>query len=230
MYSKKINILIVEDNTELMANIADYLENNSYSLDFAYNGAIALHLINNNEYDVIVMDVMLPGMSGFMLCHKIRQELKLTTPIILITAKSQIDDKVVGFTNGADDYLVKPFNLKELEIRIQALSRRNTPSQSILQAGSVEFELGTLRLRIQDSNYLQLSGTAANIMQALLKAYPNFISYERLSQYIWEEKQDMHTLRTHIYSLRKNLMVAFGFNVIKTLHGKGYILIPPEDQ
>ena len=230
MTERKIRVLVVEDNSALMANISEFLEDGPYILDFAHDGLVALHLVATNVYDVIVMDVMLPGISGFSRCQKIRNELHCATPIILMTAKDHIDDKVTGFTQGADDYLVKPFNLKELAVRIDALHRRGRSGVPLLRAGSVEFEPGTLRIRLHGGNYIQLSGMSAHITEALIRAYPNFISYEQLSQALWGEKEvESHTLRTHIYTLRKLLHEKLGANLIKTLHGRGYILSPPGD-
>ncbi len=230
MNERKIRVLVVEDNSALMANISEFLEGGPYLLDFAYDGLVALHLVATNAYDVIVMDVMLPGISGFALCKKIRNELHCATPIILMTAKDHIDDKVTGFTQGADDYLVKPFNLKELAVRIDALHRRGTSGAALLRAGGVEFEPGTLRVRLAGGDSLQLSGMSADIVEALIRAYPSFISYEQLSQTLWGDKEvESHTLRTHIYTLRKLLQDKLGANLIKTLHGRGYILCPPGD-
>lgn len=230
MSERKIRVLVVEDNAALMANISEFLEDGPYILDFASDGRVALHLVTTNVYDVIVMDVMLPGMSGFLLCQKIRNELHCPTPIILMTAKDHIDDKVTGFSQGADDYLVKPFNLKELAVRIEALHRRGTAGVSLLRAGSLEFEPGTLCVRLGGGQAVQLSGMAAHITEALVRAYPNFISYEQLSHQLWGDKEvEPHTLRTHIYTLRKLLQEKLGANLIRTLHGRGYRLSPPED-
>lgn len=230
MSEQRIRVLVVEDNSALMANISEFLENDRYTLDFASDGMVALHLVTTNDYDVIVMDVMLPGISGFSLCLKIRNELHCATPIILMTAKGHIDDKVTGFTQGADDYLVKPFNLKELAIRIDALHRRKTAGVSLLKAGSVEFEPGTLKVRIANGNAVQLSGMSAHITEALIRAYPNFISYEQLSHTLWGDKEvEPHTLRTHIYTLRKLLQDKLGVSLIKTLHARGYRLTPPDE-
>lgn len=230
MNERKTRVLIVEDNAALMANISEFLENGPYILDFAYDGLVALHLVATNTYDVIVMDVMLPGISGFSLCQKIRNDLHCATPVLLMTAKDHIDDKVTGFAQGADDYLVKPFNLKELAVRVDALHRRSTSGTLLLRAGSIEFEPGTLRIRLHGGDYHQLSGMPADIVEALIRAYPNFISYENLSQSLWGDKEvESHTLRTHIYTLRKLLQEKLGANLIKTLHGRGYRLSPPEE-
>lgn len=228
-----IRVLLVEDNLALAENMADYLEGcGRYLLDFAYDGLMALHQATTGEYDVIVMDVMLPGISGFALCQRIRQELQCATPIILVTAKDQIDDKVTGFTQGADDYLVKPFNLKELAMRIDALHRRGKPAATVLRAGSIAFDPGTLRLRLgHDGGPVQLSGMLAHITEVLLRAYPRFVSYEQLGQALWGDREvDPHTLRTHIYALRKLFQEKLGAPLVRTLYGRGYRIAPPDEQ
>lgn len=231
MNTRHIRVLVVEDNTALAENISEFLESGPYVLDFASDGLVALHLVATNEYDVIVMDVMLPGMSGFTLCQRIRHDLHCTTPIILMTAKDHIDDKVTGFSHGADDYLVKPFHLKELAMRIDALHRRGSLGANVLRAGSVEYEPGRLRVRVQGSAWVELSGMSAHITEALIRAWPNFISYDQLSHTLWGDKEvDSHTLRTHIYTLRKLFQERFGAGLVKTLHGRGYRLTPPEEQ
>lgn len=117
-------MLVVEDHVGLAENLSEYFENSHYVLDFASDGLTALHLIATHEYDVIVLDVMLPGLSGFDICHRIRNDIQCTTPVIMMTAKDQLKDKEEGFRAGADDYLVKPFDLRELQLRVNALYRR----------------------------------------------------------------------------------------------------------
>lgn len=226
-----IRVLVVEDNPALTANIAEFLESGPYELDFAADGLVALHLLATNTYDVVVMDVMLPGISGFTLCERIRKDLQCSTPIILMTAKDQIEDKATGFSHGADDYLVKPFHLQELAMRIDALHRRGTAASNVLRAGAIEFEPGTLRVRVNGSAPLELSGMSARIMEALVRAYPNFLSYEQLSDALWggSRESDSHALRTHVYVLRKLLQERFGAPLVKTLHGRGYRLSGPNE-
>jgi DNA-binding response OmpR family regulator len=224
----KTRVLIVEDHVALAENLFEFLGERRYVLDFASDGLTALHLAATNEYDVIVLDVMLPGMSGFDICQRLRNDMHCTTPIILMTAKDRIDDKVIGFARGADDYLVKPFDLRELALRIDALHRRQRGSDSTLRAGSVEFDTGTLKVRVGDVPRLELSGTAAHIFEELMRAYPRFVSYDEMHASLWPERDvDINNLRTHIYTLRKLLQDNLGTSLIKTLHGRGYRLIPP---
>ena len=132
-----MNILLVEDNNNLALNITQYLESKDYVVDYAADGKIALNLALANTYDVILLDIMLPGMDGFSLCKKLRDDKNgLSTPVIMLTAKDTEEDKLKGFSVGTDDYLVKPFSLPELEARIIALVRRTK------QALTLRYESG----------------------------------------------------------------------------------------
>lgn len=223
-------MLIVEDHAGLVANLLEYFADSQYILDFASDGLTAIHLIATNDYDVIILDVMLPGVSGFEVCRRIRSDIHCATPIIMMTAKDQMQDKEQGFTVGADDYLVKPFNLRELQLRVDALYRRKAgfPKTPEIGIPGIHFNPGSFAVRTDDGIKIELSGTAARIFEALIKAYPDFVSYAELQDGVWGEREvDMNTLRTHVYSLRKLLQETFHYPMIKTLHGRGYRLIAP---
>ena len=119
-----MRILIIEDNPDILANLYGYLEPRGYVVDSARNGYGGLALISENAYDAVVLDLMLPGLSGLELCQKMRAEFRLDTPVLMLTARDSLEDKAAGFNSGADDYLVKPFSLAELDMRLRALARR----------------------------------------------------------------------------------------------------------
>lgn len=231
MMDEQIRVLIIEDNAALAENLFEFLGDNHYVLDCATDGLTALHLAATNTYDVIVLDVMLPGVSGFDICQRLRKDLHCSTPIIFMTAKDQIDDKITGFTKGGDDYLVKPFNLHELALRINALHRRRHGIDDRLQACGVSFDPGTLKVHMGEYPPLELSGTSARIFEAMMRTYPNLVTYEALQDQLWGiDEVDMNTLRTHVYALRKQLQGAFRTPLIKTLRGRGYRLVPPGEE
>jgi len=222
-------VLIVEDQTALAENLMEYLGEERYALDFASDGLTALHLLANHPYDVIVLDVMLPGLSGFEICARVRSDLRHQTPVIFMTAKGSLADKEEGFRLGGDDYLVKPFALRELQLRIDALARRGSGSGQTLQAGPLLYDPETLELRCQELGSVTLSGTSSRILEALIRRHPRFVSHEDLSHVVWgTDSGDTHTLRTHVYALRKTLQSAFGATMIGTVHGRGYRLELPE--
>ncbi|MCB2425463.1 response regulator transcription factor, partial [Methylophaga pinxianii] len=222
--------LIVEDQVALAENLFEFFEDTHYELDFAADGLTALHLLATNDYDVIVLDIMLPGLSGYEICRRVRQDLKKNTPIIMVTAKDTLPDKEEGFGVGADDYLVKPFDLRELQLRIEALSRRQFANDSVKKVGSLSFDPGQLMLRYGDIASVELSGTAAKIIESLFDAYPKYLSHEVLCEQIWGSPEiETQTLRTHIYNLRQILQKTLGFNLVKTMHGRGYRLQTPDE-
>jgi len=223
-------ILIVEDHVGLAENLAEFFGSSRYILDFASDGLTALHLVACNEYDVIILDIMLPGLSGYELCRRIRSDMRCTTPVIMVTSKDQLRDKEEGFLTGADDYLVKPFDLRELQLRVDALQRRSMRlnDKQRYHIDGLSYDPGTLEVRAAGGTSLELSGTAARIFEELMRAYPDFVSYEQLQDRVWGEREvDMNTLRTHVYALRKLLHENFGRGFVKTLHGRGYRLLAP---
>ncbi len=231
MTIRKKRILIVEDHAALAQNLSDFFPQESYSLDFAFNGLAALHLLSSNTYDVIILDIMLPGINGFEICKRLRNDLLCYTPVIMMTAKDQLVDKEEGFDLGADDYLIKPFNLRELQLRVDAIFRRsNLGKTTRLKAGPISFDPGTLTIHEDTGKSLEISGVSAKVFEALIRSYPNFISYDELNNQIWGDRElDLHILRTHVYTLRKQLYENFERLLIKTLHGRGYRLTPPKE-
>ena len=224
-----LRLLIVEDQVDLAENLFEFLGEDRYILDFAADGLTALHLLATQSYDVIVLDLMLPGVNGFDICRRIRQDLQCQTPVILMTALSALHDKEKGFDYGADDYLVKPFELRELQLRIEALHRRHSPQRPVLTAGEIRFDPGTLAVELRGRK-AALSGTPARLFELLMRAYPSFLSHEVLSDALWGARHgetEGNSLRTHIYTLRKSLQAGLGSGLVKTIHGRGYSLDAP---
>ena len=221
----KYRLLIVEDHQKLAENLYEYLGDQHYELDYAADGLTALHLLATNSYDVIVLDIMLPGISGLTLCQRIRQDLQSSVPVIMLTARDSIEDKTKAFNSGADDYLIKPFHMRELELRIQALLLRGSVDQDYLRAEDLTYCPGTLKVSFRNKAEVTLSGYSATIFEILVRQYPKFVSYQEFSRKLWGiDDGDPNTVRTHVYGLRKTLKEAFGQDVIKTLHGRGYAL------
>lgn len=220
-----MRILIVEDNLDIQANIADYLENERYMLDFAYNGDQGLELALANTYDVIVLDLMLPGRDGLDVCAAYRRAAGLQAPIIMLTARDTIDDKEAGFSAGADDYLVKPFSLRELKVRIEALARR--PKARLHQALSyagLTLDPSSCRVTLHQQEAVLLE-KEAKILALLLESAPEIVAGADISYALWaDEPPDSGALRTHIYNLRKALAALGAPKLLRTVRGKGYAL------
>lgn len=224
-------LLVIEDQKELAENIAEYFEGPRYLLDFASNGLTALHLLTSGDYDVVILDLMLPGISGQEICRRIRQDLRSSVPVIITSARGTLSDKEEGFMGGANDYLVKPFHLRELELRIESLLRRGAGAEIALQLDALKFspDAGLVEL---EGGQVSLGGIPARIFEHLMRSHPRSVSHQDMLTHIWGESEaDANTIRTHIYSLRRQFQKGFGTPLIATVHGRGYRLsLPVEDK
>ena len=226
-----MRILIIEDHPDILANLYGYLEPKGHLVDSARNGYAGLALASENQYDVIVLDVMLPGLNGLELCEKLRAELKNATPVLMLTARDSLTDKVAGFDSGADDYLVKPFSLVELEVRLKALVRRanGTPGAAPqLQFGELVFDPGTQQAS-RAGVPVTLTKTGFTLLRCLMSAAPRIVSRETLEHAIWgDDRPDSDALRTHIHALRQALDKPFPHPMLHTVSGVGYRLALPD--
>mgnify|MGYP000666337686 CR=1 FL=1 len=220
-----IRALIVEDNRDISANIAAYLERHGYILDFAYDGISALHLASVHRYDVIVLDLMLPGMDGLRFCQKLRTEADVDTPVLMLTARDTLDDKLKGFEAGADDYLVKPFALQELHARLQALyKRRQGKADTLLTVGNLTMNRSTRQVQ-RAGRRVDLSPAGMRLLQRLMEAAPSVVSRDELETLLWaDERPDGDALRSHLYKLRQAIDRPFDRPLIHTVHRIGYRL------
>ncbi|PJK09373.1 DNA-binding response regulator [Lysobacteraceae bacterium NML120232] len=226
-----MRILVIEDNQDIAANLGDFLEDRGHTVDFAADGVTGLHLAVVNEFDAIVLDLNLPGMDGLEVSRKLRNEARKQTPILMLTARDTLDNKLAGFESGADDYLVKPFALQEVEVRLAALARRGKGMQTReLQVADLEYNLDTLEVR-RAGKLLQLNPTALRILQALMEASPAVVTRQDLETRVWgEELPDSDSLRVHIHGLRSAIDKPFGSALIQTRHGIGYRIAAPDER
>ena len=218
-----MRILIVDDNRELAASLSDFLEEFGYSIDFAYNGQSCLSLVTENEYEVIILDVSMPGLDGLQTCDLLRNTLHKATPIIFLTARDTLEDKIAGFNVGGDDYLVKPFAAEELHCRIKALVTRGSRMDVGLQViGELEIDYANGKVKRQGFP-VPLSDNQLELLKVLAKSAGEPVSRETLEQAMWRDGvPDSEPLRTHIYRLRAALDKGFDYSLIETVYGKGY--------
>lgn len=218
-----IRALIVEDNRDICENIAAYLEKHGYILDFAYDGVSAMHLVLANPFDVIVLDLMLPGMDGLRFCQKLRAEAKVETPVLMLTARDTLDDKLEGFKAGADDYLVKPFALQELNARLQALYKRShRKTDNLLTVGDLILNRSTLQVH-RAGRRIELTPAGMRLLQRLMEAAPSVVARDDLETLLWaDERPDGDALRSHLYKLRQAIDRPFDSPLIHTAHRIGY--------
>jgi len=221
-----VRILIIEDNPDIAANIGDYLDEKGHTVDFAGDGVTGLHLAIVNEFDAIVLDLALPGMDGLDVCRKLRQEAGKNTPVLMLTARDRLEDKLAGFETGADDYLVKPFELQEVEVRLGVLGKRGIRRASKeIQVGDLQFNLNTFIVSRGEAE-IDLNPIGLKLLRCLMEASPNVVSRSELEKEVWgEEMPDSDSLRVHIHSLRVAIDKPFGSKMIQTRHGIGYRLV-----
>ena len=224
-----MRILVIEDNSDIAANLGDYLEERGHTVDFAADGVTGLHLAVVNDFDAIVLDLNLPGMDGLEVCRKLRQEARKQTPVLMLTARDALESKLEGFDAGADDYLVKPFALQEVDARLTVLLRRGKGPQSrILNVADLEYNLDTLEVR-RAGKLLQLNPTALKILQSLMESSPSVVTRQELETRVWgEELPDSDSLRVHIHGLRAAVDKPFPKPLIQTRHGIGYRIADPD--
>ena len=226
-----MRILIVEDEPDLLKALARALRDEDYAVDTADNGADGLFNAESIDYDAIVLDVGLPGMNGGTLCRKLREEANNDTPVLMLTARDTLEDKLEGFARGADDYLVKPFALKEVEARLTALHKRHAGrvAQRPLTAGDITFDPRTLAVRFRGADVSKLSPKCLRLLETLMAEPERVFSRKELETAVWGDAQDTSdTLRSHMHVLRRELSQAGGYDPIENVHGLGYRVVPRE--
>lgn len=219
-----MRILIIEDDATIAANLYDFLEARGHSIDAAADGITGLHLATSRAFDAIVLDVGLPALDGIALARKLRGEAHIETPILMLTARDTLDDKLAGFAGGADDYLVKPFALKEVEARLTALYKRSSGRATTrpLTAGDLTLDPRTMSVHYA-GNEVRLPPKCLRILELLMREPGRVVSRDEIERLVWGEAQETSdTLRSHLHMLRRALAAAGGADPIETLHGIGY--------
>jgi Response regulators consisting of a CheY-like receiver domain and a winged-helix DNA-binding domain len=222
-----MHILVIEDNPDLNANLIDYLGGRGHSVDVAYNGYAGLGFALENRYDAIVLDLMLPGIDGLEVCARLRRE-GITTPVLMLTARDSLEDKLDGFASGADDYLIKPFALLELEARLEALSRRQRPESESgahqLRVADLVLDTGTCRVT-RGGQSIELSPIPLKLLELLMQRSPQVVRRAELERAIWgDSPPDSDALRAHLHSLRSAIDKPFATPLLHTVRGFGYRL------
>jgi DNA-binding response OmpR family regulator len=226
-----MRILLVEDHQDIAENISDYFTAHEDHVEHVTNGVAGLQLARSQHYDVIVLDLMLPGMDGISLCRKLREEAQVHTPILMLTAKDTLGDKAAGFEAGADDYLIKPFSLLELGLRLRALARRPAViapktggTSHYVEIANLRFDLDTLEAeRAQQS--IKLNPTTRRLLAILMQNTHRVVTREELEQSLWgNELPEGDVLRAHMHALRAAIDKGFEPKLLHTIHGTGYRL------
>lgn len=224
----KILTLLVEDSLSLAKTVVEYLALENIDCDYAANGAAGLQLALRNPYQAILLDVNLPRMNGLEVCEALRRR-GLDVPVLMLTARDTLTDKLAGFDAGTDDYLVKPFQMAELAARIKALADRRSAQAKLLRVGDLELDLST-RTATRAGRRLSLTPTGWTVLEVLMRNAPSIVSRTALAQALWGDDQpETDALKVHLYRLRQQVDKPFPFAMIRTLANHGVAIRAPGD-
>lgn len=220
-----MNVLLVEDSYMLADTLVSALKQEHFMVDVAYNGLDGYDMASSGIYDVAVLDLMLPQLNGYEILKKLRQE-KNSIPILVLSAKSELDDKVLAFEYGADDYLTKPFEIKELIMRILALSRRKGEVQgNVLSCGNLNLDLRTCTMTNSETQQsVQLAGKEFQLMEYFLNNQNQIISREQIIERIWgfNSNSEYNNVEVYVSFLRKKISFIHANMRIRAVRGIGY--------
>jgi DNA-binding response OmpR family regulator len=220
-------ILLIEDHKDIAEMVIAYLEKHGFELDYAADGVTGLHLAVSNDYDAIILDLMLPGMDGIEVCRKLRTEARRDTPVIMLTARDTLSEKIAGLDTGADDYLIKPFAIQELEARLRSMVRRHKGevAREVLKIGDLVVDTATLSVE-RAGQKLSVTPIGFRILTVLMRASPAVVRRGDLERQVWGNiLPDSDTLRSHIYNLRKIVDKPFDRQLVHTIQGSGYKIV-----
>lgn len=223
-----MHLLLIEDNPDLVENLCEFLESTGHTVDIAYNGITGLGFAIENSYDVIILDLMLPGLDGLEVCAWLRREGR-DTPVLMLTARDTLHNKLEGFASGADDYLVKPFALPELGARVGALARRarREIAQQRLIVADLQYDPDTLRVE-RAGRRIELAPIPLKILALLMRRSPGVVRREEIEREIWgDDPPDSDTLRAHLHVLRTAIDRGFESTLLHTIRGMGYRIAGP---
>jgi len=219
-----MRVLLVEDNADIAANILDFLDAEGLQTDHARDGLSGMHLALTQPYDVLVLDIMLPGTDGLSMCRQLRAQ-GSHIPVLMLTSRDTLKEKLAGFDAGSDDYLVKPFDLPELLARIMALGqRRRRAEEHSLRLADLEMHPGTRRVT-RSGKPITLNKVCFQILEILLQASPNIVTRDELTWQLWRDQPPgSDALRSHLYALRQAVDKPFDSPLLHTIRGVGYRL------
>ena len=223
------NTLLVEDNVSLAKTVIAYFDLEGINCDYASNGSQGLELALLNDYQVIILDINLPRINGLEVCEMIRKQ-GVDIPVMMLTARDSLEDKLAGFDAGTDDYLVKPFELSELVARVKALFNRRSLHSMKLEVGPLVMDL-SLKTVCREGQKLKLTPTCWKLLEILMRESPNLVSREKMQNTIWNEPDlpESDVLKVHLYKLRQQVDKPFSIKLIQTVSSHGVAIRVPND-
>ena len=225
---QQLSILLVEDNLTIAKQLIEFFEGHGWSVDYASNGSLGTELALNNPFDVVVLDLNLPDIDGLQVCKAIKEQSTINLPILMLTARDAFEDKAEGYGEGADDYVTKPFDFREVALRCQALSKRNQLHKNqTIEIGELTIEQNQ-HIACREGKPLKLTNIGFKLLLTLAQAYPQAVSRSNLIHAVWQDSPpDTDTLRSHIYSLRNALDKPFDEPMLTTITNVGFKLESP---
>ena len=227
-----MRILLVEDEHKISAYVKRGLEESGYAVDAVFTGTDALDWCESTQFDVIILDILLPGMDGLQVCRELRQRGD-RTPILMLTARDTIDDRVAGLDAGADDYLVKPFALKELLARMRALGRRSSdsPKSTQLKLSNLTLDTATHRV-VRDNKVIDLPAKEFAVLECMLRSAGRVLTRTQIAEHVWsyDDYNQSNIVDVYIRNLRRKIDDGFEPKLIHTLRGIGYRLSEEVDE
>lgn len=227
---KKLSLLLIEDNLPIAQQLVEFVEGIGWEMDHALRGGQGIQLALENAYDLVILDINLPDTDGFDVCKQIKERSQVNLPILMLTARDAFEDKAEGFGQGADDYVTKPFEFRELALRCQALARRrDLHRDKTIRVGDLVLDRAQ-RSATRAGQPLKLTKIGFDILAELAEAYPQAVTRTQLTHKLWaQDPPDSDTLRSHIYSLRNALDKPFETTMLTTIINVGYKLELPGD-
>ncbi|MBD1587333.1 response regulator transcription factor [Pseudomonas typographi] len=223
-----MKILIIEDNRDIHDNIVEFLKLKGHHVEGALDGLTGLHLAASKDFDAIILDIMLPGADGYHICRTLRQHAHSNAAILILTARDELSDRLVGFEVGADDYVVKPFAMAEVVVRLETIvARRRGRNPRILQVSDLRYDLDTLEVT-RAGHPVRLTPTGLKLLEVLMRRSPAVVSKRVLEDAVWGRDLPRNDIiKSNIYLIRRAIDKGFEQPLVHTLHGLGYKLSSP---
>lgn len=220
-----MRILVIEDHRDIHDNLVEFLQLRGHEVTGALDGLTGLHLATSNNFDAIILDIMLPGIDGNQICHSLREHSRSQVAIVMLSARDELSDRLTGFKVGADDYIVKPFAMSEVLARVQSVvARRQQRASRKLVVADLQFDLDTLEVT-RAGTVLKLKPTSRKLLEVLMQKSPNLVRRSELEETIWgRDAPQGDSLRSNIHILRSIIDKQFDSPLLHTVHGLGYQL------
>ncbi|MBC3957071.1 MULTISPECIES: response regulator transcription factor [Pseudomonas] len=224
-----MDILVIEDHPDIHDNLVEYFELRGHNVKGALDGLSGLHLAATQKFDAIILDIMLPGIDGNEICRSLRQYAKTEVAIIMLSARDELEDRLVGFNVGTDDYITKPFAMSEVLARVEAVvARSQRRNNRIMVVADLKFDLDTWEVS-RSGKRLKLNPASMKLLELLMRKSPHIVKRAELEDVVWgRDAPNSDSLRSTIHILRRTLHGGFDAPLLHTVHGLGYKLSPAE--